>query len=185
MNIYSRILMIFVLCTGLFLTNARAESAEEYFKHGAASYDLGNLPAAISDYTKAIEKKPDFAEAYNNRGLVYSKQRNFIQAIADFTKAIELNPDFAAAYNNRGLAYHNRGSVYGSQENFNQAIADYTQAVKIVPGYAQAYYNRAFSYFMAKDYDRAWSDVHDAENLGMVANPEFVDELKSASGRKK
>jgi tetratricopeptide (TPR) repeat protein len=179
------ILLVLVLNGCLFATAGFAQTADEYFKSGFAAYSQGNLTAAVSDFSKAIEKNPDFAEAYNNRGLVYAKQRDFIQAIADYTKAIALNPSFSAAYNNRGLAYHNRGTVYGNQENFNQAVSDYNQAVKIDPNYAQAYYNRGFTYFMTKDYDKAWSDVHQAEGLGMAINPEFITSLKDASGRDK
>ena len=60
---------------------------------------------AISDYTKAIEINPRFAEAYYNRGLAYGKKGQYDKAISDYTKAIEINPRFAEAYNNRGDAY--------------------------------------------------------------------------------
>ena len=50
----------------------------------------GNLPQAISDYTKAIEINPNYAEAYNTRGFVYGNQGNFTQTISDCNKAIEI-----------------------------------------------------------------------------------------------
>jgi len=36
----------------------------------------GKVTEAISDYTKAIELKPKYAEAYNNRGTAYDELGN-------------------------------------------------------------------------------------------------------------
>ena len=54
--------------------------------------DQGNFTQAMSDYNKAIEINPNYAEAYNNRGIIYDKQGNFTQAMSDYNKAIEINP---------------------------------------------------------------------------------------------
>ncbi|MBQ6975990.1 MAG: tetratricopeptide repeat protein [Selenomonadaceae bacterium] len=45
---------------------------------------------ASSDYTKAIQINPNFAEAYYNRGLAYQALGNNAQAQADFQRAKEL-----------------------------------------------------------------------------------------------
>ncbi|MFH0917603.1 MAG: tetratricopeptide repeat protein [Candidatus Omnitrophota bacterium] len=185
MQNYKLIIFILIGVVCLSASSVYAETAEEYFTHGCVSYNQGNLPQAIANYTKAIAIKPDYAAAYNNRGLVYFRLHNFIQAIADYTKAIALDPNFAAAYNNRGQANHNLGTLYGNQRNFVQAIADYNKAIDLDPNYALAYYNRGFTYFMIKDYGQAWLDVYEAEGLGATINPEFLAALKEASGRDK
>jgi len=48
-----------------------------------------------------------------------------------------------------------------------------------------AYNNRGVVYYFAKEYDKAWADVHKAEALGGVVHPGFLDALKKASGRDK
>jgi len=135
---------IFILIGVLFLSvsSVYAETADEYYNRGLAQSRQGNLPEAISDYTKAIEIKPDYAEAYYNRGLAYGRQGNHPQAISEYTKAIEIKPD-----------------------------------------YAEAYKSRWASYFMIKEYDKAWTDVHKAEELGHAVHPTMLKLLKTSSGR--
>ena len=53
------------------------------------------------------------------------------------------------------------------------------------PTYAAAYFNRAIAYSMKKEFDKAWEDVHKAENLKYRVNPKFLDDLREASGRDK
>jgi len=151
---------------------------DAYNNRGNTYNTKGDFSQAISDYTKAIEIDPNFAEAYYNRGTAYGIKGNFDQAIADYTKAIQLNPNFAKAYNKRGLAYYRKG-------NFDQALSDYNKALEIDSKYAETYNNRGVVYFLDKDYDKAWQDVNKAEELGYKIHPEFLEQLKTASGREK
>ena len=57
---------------------------------------------SISEYRRAAELKPDFAEAYFSRGFAKKDKGDLDGAITDYTKAIELKPNYALAYNNRG-----------------------------------------------------------------------------------
>ena len=102
---------------------------------GVAYGKLGNYARAISDYERAIEINPRYAEGLNNRGFAYGGLGNQRQAISDFDRAIEINPEYADAYNNRGAAY-------GELGNRRQAISDFDRAIEINPEYADAYYNR-------------------------------------------
>jgi tetratricopeptide (TPR) repeat protein len=186
--------------------------AEVYNNRGNAYQNQGNLNQAISEYTKAIQINPNYADAYSNRGNAYQNQGNLNQAISEYTKAIQINPNYAQAYNNRGLAYikqgdpsqafsdfnraiqidpyltlvyYNRGLAYQNQGNLNQAISEYTKAIQINSNYAQAYNNRTVVYFLNREYDKSWEDVHKIEKLGGKVHPEFLGELKKASGRER
>ena len=72
----------------------------------AQSYDL-----AISDYTKAMEMKPDeknfVAQCYNDRGVAYFKFGKYQESYNDVVKAIEMgysvHPGFLAALEKKGL----------------------------------------------------------------------------------
>jgi len=41
---------------------------------------------AVTDFTKAIEIDPNYANAYNNRGSIYSDKGRHDQAISDYAK---------------------------------------------------------------------------------------------------
>jgi tetratricopeptide (TPR) repeat protein len=61
-------------------------------------------------------------------------------------------------------------------------------AIKINPKYAKAYRSRAAAYCMTGEYEKAWEDVHKAQNLGQPVPPEFIRSLRilsEASGRDK
>ena len=129
-------------------------------------------------WNDVIRKSPKKVRPYNNRGLAYIKQGDPSQAFSDFNRAIQIDPHLALAYYNRGLAYQKQG-------NLNQAISDYNRAIQINPNYVQAYNNRTVVYFLNREYDKSWEDVHKVEKLGGKVHPEFLEELKKASGRER
>jgi len=45
------------------------------------------------------------------------------------------------------------------------------------------YYGRGIAYCGEKEYDKAWADVHKAEELGQYIDYDFFTELKKASAR--
>lgn len=55
----------------------------------------------------------------------------------------------------------------------------------IAPNDAEAYYNRGVVYYLKKEYDKAWEDVYKAQSLGFKVHPEFLNDLRKASGRQK
>ena len=50
------------------------------------------------------------------------------------------------------------------------------------PKYAMAYNNRGIAYYHKGEYDKAWEDVHKAQSLGLQVPPEFIKDLREASG---
>jgi|GEM_PF-864430 len=151
-------------------------SAEDYLKAGNEFYNKGEYDQAISDFTKAIELKPDYALAYCNRGNSRDEKGEYDQAIADYTKAIELNPDYAGAYNNRGISWKNKGE-------YDKAIADYTEAIALKPIYAEAYNNRGISLNGKGEYDQAIADYTKA--IELKPNYEDAYNNRGISWRKK
>jgi tetratricopeptide (TPR) repeat protein len=60
---------------------------------------------------------------------------------------------------------------------------DYNKALELNPGYDKAYYNRAIAYSDKGEFKKAWEDVHKAESFGYKFPPEFLEDLREASGR--
>lgn len=69
------------------------------FLHRAfAYYNTGNYMQAISDYTQAITRRPDYAAAYLGRGLAFFATGKPKEGMADYLRAIQLRPDLSAAH---------------------------------------------------------------------------------------
>jgi tetratricopeptide (TPR) repeat protein len=64
------------------------------------------------------------------------------------------------------------------------AIADFDRSIAIAPNDAVTYINRAWAYRRKGQYDRAWSDVDRAEQLGQPTPTQLLRELPAdARGR--
>ena len=62
--------------------------ALEYFSRGNFKKRVKNYKDALSDYNKAIELYPSFAEAFYKRGNLKNLMGDFEGAILDYSKAI-------------------------------------------------------------------------------------------------
>ena len=67
---------------------------------------MGNLQDAISDFTQAIQIKPDYAIAYNNRGETYLASGNFEAALSDFQKSNSLRPGLQYSLAGLAITHH-------------------------------------------------------------------------------
>lgn len=183
--------------------------ARPYNNRGRGYFDIGKPETALTDFTKAIELKPDYTDAYYNRAFVHHRLGNTDEAIADYKRAIKTNPGYFKAYFNMGNvykqegdiekaisqynkvillapqhfgAYGNRGNIYAERGDFGRAIADYNKAIEIDPRNGKIHYARSISYFKKGDYKRAWKDVNRAEELGQKVDSNFREIVKKASG---
>ena len=95
---------IYLIVTLISISDCFSQTADVYYNRGISKGKLHDYRGSITDFTKAIELKPDDSEAYYNRGASKAKLQDHKGAIADFTKAIELKPDFSEAYINRGAS---------------------------------------------------------------------------------
>jgi tetratricopeptide (TPR) repeat protein len=101
--------------------NGINSEALEYFSRGNFKRRIKNLKDALSDFDKAIELYPSFAEAYYKRGNVKILLGDNEGAIRDYDKAIELDPNLAEAYNNRGITKIKSGDENGGNLDFLKA----------------------------------------------------------------
>jgi len=150
-------------------------NADAYYYRGVMYNKQGNFTQALLDFSKAIGLNPDYAEAYTYRGIILARESDFTQAMADLNKAIELDPNYVEAYISRGI-------IFARESDFTQAMFNINKAIKINSSYAVAFDNRAVIYYQLKEYDKAWADVKKAQALGAAIDPEFISELKKASG---
>ena len=176
--IFKIVLILAILAGCVSNVEIKETDSDPLLYQGNALFFDGQYDRAIAFFNKAIEKNPRHAEAYYNRGLTYVEKKQFDEAMSDFTKIIEINPRLA-------MAYGNRGNAYGRKGQYDEAISDYTKAIEINPRLAMVYSNRGIAFFLKNDYEKAWDDVHKAQNLGFTVPPEFLKDLRQASGRQK
>ncbi len=98
------------------------KASEKFFFVGLSFFKSGAYLEAISNFTKAIELKNDFAEAHYHRGQAYIKESKYDDAISDFTKAIEIDPTFKDAYFQRGNTFFEQGSKERAREDYEKII---------------------------------------------------------------
>ncbi|HEY9599496.1 MAG TPA: tetratricopeptide repeat protein [Cyanophyceae cyanobacterium] len=80
------------------------EAAPEiYNNRGLENYLAQRVPQAISDFSKALELDPDFAETHYNLGSLYEDLRDFDRARSEYRLAIL--GGLTAAYNNLARLY--------------------------------------------------------------------------------
>jgi tetratricopeptide (TPR) repeat protein len=109
-----------------------------YRGRGLARTELGQYPAAIEDFTKALELHPTSAvQAY--RGWTYLVAEAPKLALRDFELAIELDPKNADAYNGRGFARAKLG-------RHPEAVKDAMEALRQGPSSPRLLYNAARIY---------------------------------------
>ena len=74
------------------LIRLKAADASEYFARASAYGEINETDAAIADYNRALELKPDFRGGYMARGAAWQTVGNNEAACADLTNAIKLAP---------------------------------------------------------------------------------------------
>src|SRR4029434_1753892 len=87
----------------------------------------GDFDAAIKEYSKVVELRPDLPGAYNNLGVAQKRKGDLAQAADSFNRALKLKPDYGAAISNRGW-------VLAEQNQWSDARREFERALAINPG---------------------------------------------------
>ncbi|MSP40855.1 MAG: tetratricopeptide repeat protein [Deltaproteobacteria bacterium] len=123
----------------------------------------GDVNAALREYRRVIELKPDRAEAYANLAAAQKRQGDLEPAVASLNKALELKPAFA-------LALTTRGGIFAEQYKWTEARRDFDQALKLNPGDDGALYGLSQALREAKDYAGAQQALSEL----IARSPNFV-----------
>lgn len=134
------------------------------------------IPGANNETNKKVSM---VVEGLIDEGISYRLKGDHKKAIEYFNKAIEMAPDYAEGYECRALSYGN-----SAMAEYDKSLADFNTAIKLDPKNKDFYFGRALIYYYKKDFNKTWADVHKAEELGFEVPPDFLSELKNASGRK-
>lgn len=114
----------------------------------------GDIPAALKEYRKVIELRPNLADAHSNLAVALKKQGDLAAAVLSLNKALELKPDNVGALTTRG-------SIAAEQGKWPEARRDFEAALKLSPGDEGALYGLSQALREAKDYGGAQSALSD------------------------
>jgi tetratricopeptide (TPR) repeat protein len=105
----------------------------------------GDFEAAIKEYSKVVELRPDLPQAYNNLGVAQKRKGDLAKAAESFGKALKLKPDYGAAISNHGW-------VLAEQNQWSDARREFERALTINPGDDGALYGLSQALREARDY---------------------------------
>ncbi|HYN37822.1 MAG TPA: sulfotransferase, partial [Rhodospirillales bacterium] len=110
---------------------------------------------AESDFRRALDRDPLYAEALNNLGNAFQRQDRAEEAIAAYDRALAVQPEYAEAWANRGRTLHLAGRAGEAVASLRRALAvraDWPKAMRYLGdalgangerGEAEASYRRA------------------------------------------
>lgn len=91
------------------------------YNEGNSLLEKGDLEAAITRYSAALDICPVYYKALLNRGNARANQKMFAQAVNDFDAAIALDPGKGEAYLGRGSCCHCLGKSLEACSNWQAA----------------------------------------------------------------
>jgi tetratricopeptide (TPR) repeat protein len=100
----------------------RAGTNADYLHHGDDQFHLGNIEAAIANYSQAIKMAPSKAGLYCARGIVRHVLGDTKNALIDYDTAIQVSSQRWAP------AFSGRADIEISLGNYDAAIADLNRA---------------------------------------------------------
>jgi tetratricopeptide (TPR) repeat protein len=100
--------------------------ADGLLQVGIEQMSRGDGPAAVETFTKAIQRKPDFAEAWNKRATVHFLMGEHDQSLKDCDEVMKRNPDHFGA-----LAGY--GQIYLQLDQPERALGYFRRALRVNP----------------------------------------------------
>ncbi len=125
------------------------------------------LDVSLSEYNKALEIFPEYADAFGQRGLAYYRKGEGDKAIADYKRAIDLNVGQWKVYNNLGV-------IYGERNNLSEAMKYFKLSLKVDSRFPDPYKNIGGVYLMQGDVDSAIKNYLIALKYSTIADKETL-----------
>jgi tetratricopeptide (TPR) repeat protein len=118
---------------------------------GLMQHAVGNLPAALEAYDRAIELDPTAPLYLNNRATILYHQEKYDIALTALNLALKLMPDYA-------VAWHNVGNIYKATGKLKLAEHAYRRTIALQPDYAEAHFNLGCVLLQANTWPEGWDE---------------------------
>jgi tetratricopeptide (TPR) repeat protein len=174
------------------VTTPAPATADEALERGRQAMQSQDYAAALQDFTKATDLRPNWAQAYHSRGNAYEALEQFDAALRDYDHAILINPGVFNFYASRAACYiklqqddralgdlnralmlksdapvilEKRAEIYMRRSDYQRAAADWTQVIRLQPNNAVAYRQRAAARRQLGDRGGARADTETATQI--------------------
>ncbi len=97
--------------------------ADAWMAEGNALLSQGQVDAAIADYTRIVERLPEFAEGYNKRATARYLRGDFEASLKDIAFVVKFNPSHFGALSGAGLCLVKLGRMEEALFYFDRALA--------------------------------------------------------------
>ena len=124
------ILLFFVLFPVVLA--AQEANPDDLLKHAIEEQQHGDFPAAIRDYRKVLELRPDEVQAKVNLGAALAHVGQFDEAIATYRSALTSLRDKNPVLLNLALAYYKKGDFEHAREQFEILHDSQPNALQVV-----------------------------------------------------
>jgi protein O-mannosyl-transferase len=150
------------------------EDALAHLNLGSALLEIPNrVPDAISEYQRAMQIYPSYAEAHNNLGAVFLQSGRTTEAIAEYRAAVRLDPDYPDAHSNLGSA------LSRTPGGLKEAVIELETAVRLDPENARR--RAALGSVLLQIPGRGYEAIGQLETAVRI-DPEFTDAHYSLAG---
>lgn len=134
--------------------------SDAYFKRALLYKEIGNLEAAIADYTTVIKLEGDGAtSAYFNRALSLKKRGQFSAALTNLDHVLQITT-------NNANIWKVRGNISLLAGNHSTAISDFSKAIALDSDLAEAYFNRGIAHLLDNNVSPACMDFEKSSTKG-------------------
>ena len=173
---------------------ARTPKSAMCYNNRAAAYDADkkNYPAALKDFSSAIEIYPRYVLAISNRGVTYQRLGRNKEALADFETAFQYNSADPDVVYRRGNHRYIMSDYAGALDDYNrvlgmnrlypriysakagceailglvpEALKDSREALQLDPKDEEAYNNRGLAMRASGRFDEAIADFNTAIDI--------------------
>lgn len=151
----------------MLAVSAETTKDQEYLKFeesGESNLNAKKYDAALADFNKVVELKPEYINGYFNRARAKSGLGDTKGSIEDNNKVIESDPTNSMAYNNRGWEKF-------LLKDYIEALKDFNKAIELEPRNAVAYDSRQETKYFLNDFNGCMEDC----NLAISLDPKLAN----------
>jgi tetratricopeptide (TPR) repeat protein len=89
---------------------------EDYYNQGMDCFAQDRLDDAVTEYLRALDEDPDYADALHALAMTYAHQEKIDQAIEVGKRLIEVAPDDELAHTSLSIFYQQKGMIAEAEQ---------------------------------------------------------------------